>query len=303
MKRTPNGLQRLTIPEIKQIGGRAGRYRIAGQNANTESDGQNVGIVTSLEDIDLPYIRRAMSTEPPPLTAAGIFPPDAMFHKLGAYFPPTVPLEYIIKRTLELASVAPPFFTCNPRGQLENAEIIDMVPGLRLDDQLVFMAAPLTTRDQESRDVSMALARCVADHTDGRLLDLEGLNLEILEEPVSGSKEYLHDLENLHKALISYLWLSFRFGGVFTDRTLAVHVKELVEERMIRTLTEFSANKKLRKDASLRRQIALQKQIEEQKRILNDADYQAFEGDQQSPLDLSEENDPMAQSSPEVNAV
>ena len=117
-----------------------------------------------------------------------------------------------------------------------------------------------------------AFATCMAEHTNGRLLDLPELNLEILEQPVSGSKEYLHELESLHKSVILYSWLSFRVGGVFTDRTLAAHVKELVEERMIRALTEFSANKKLRRDSSLRRQIALQKQIKDQSQMMSESD-------------------------------
>ncbi|KAK1140037.1 RNA helicase [Aspergillus melleus] len=302
VKRVPGGLQRLSVPEIKQIGGRAGRYRSAGQKDGDENDGQNVGYVTSLEEVDLPYIQKALSTEPPPISAAGIIPPDSVFHKLGAYFPPGVPLEYIIKRTFEISQVGSLFFRCDPKGQLENSEITDTVPGLRLEDQLTFMAAPLYTQGQAAKDVSRALAECVAQNTAGKLLDIPELNLEILEEPASGSKEYLHQLEGLHKALISYLWLSFRFGGVFTDRTLATHVKKMVEERMIRALTEFSANKKLRKDASLRRQIALQKQIEEHKRLFSDLDYQPMDGEQQPlPVELSADESHLAETPPETN--
>ena len=77
--------------------------------------------------------------------------------------------------------------------------------------------------------------------------------------------------------MILYAWLSFRIGGVFTDRTLAAHVKELVEERMVRALTEFSANKKLRKDASLHRQIAFQKQLQEEKQRLAQANILSVE--------------------------
>ncbi|KAI9042740.1 ATP-dependent RNA helicase SUV3 [Aspergillus affinis] len=303
VKRVPGGLQRLSVPEIKQIGGRAGRYRSAGQREGNENDGQNVGWVTSLEEVDLPYIRKAMVTEPPPISAAGIIPPDSVFQKLGAYFPPGVPLEYIIKRTFELSQVGSLFFRCDPRSQVENTEITDAVPGLRLEDQLTFMAAPLYTQGQAAKDVSRALAECVAQNTAGNLLDIPELNLEILEEPVSASKEYLHQLEGLHKALISYLWLSFRFGGVFTDRTLATHVKGLVEERMIRALTEFSANKKIRKDESLRRQIALQKQIAERQRLFADLDYQSMDGEQQSPpVDLTADDISSAET-PETNSM
>ncbi|KAA8650417.1 ATP-dependent RNA helicase SUV3 [Aspergillus tanneri] len=293
VKRTPAGLVRLTVPEIKQIGGRAGRYRSAeqqGKKKSAEKEEPNVGLVTSLEEVDLPYIEQAMSIEPPPLAAAGLLPPDSVYQKFAAYFPRDVPLEYIIKRMLEVAQSNPLFFMCDPKNQLENAEIIDSVSGLRIQDQLILIAAPMHTQDAASRRAGCAFAQCVAEHSAGGLLDIPELNLEILEEPVSGKKEYLHKLEIVHKSVILYAWLSFRFGGVFTDRTLAAHVKEMVEERMIRALTEFSANKKLRKDASLRRQIALQKQIEEHKRLLSDVDFNAVNGREQIPVDLSGDN-------------
>ncbi|PWY91573.1 mitochondrial ATP-dependent RNA helicase Suv3 [Aspergillus sclerotioniger CBS 115572] len=308
IKRVPGGLQRLTVPEIKQIGGRAGRYRSAMQHESDGSEDENVGWVTSLEDIDLLYIREAMETEPPPLVSAGILPPDSVFQKISAYFPQNVPLEYLVKRLSVVSQVHPLFFLCDPRNQLENAEVIDTVDGLRMADQLTFMAAPMHTRLIAGRDAAVAFIQCVADHSDGRLLDIEALNLEILEEPVSGNKEYLNELETLHKSVILYLWLSYRCGGVFTDRALASHVKQLVEERMVRALTEFSANKKLRKDASLRRQIALAKQMREEKELLADADVDSYgTEDETAAVNLStEENqleEPVEEAAPQARTV
>lgn len=289
VKRLPGGLQQLTVPEIKQIGGRAGRYRPAGAKDGSE-DGANIGLVTSLEEVDLPYIQMAMNMEPQPLRAAGICPPNVAFEQLSAYFPKTVPFEYLIKRLNEISSIKSPFFLCDNKDQLENAEIIDSTNGLRIADQLLFMAAPMDNRNQSSREITAAFVDCVAENSRGRLLDIPHLNLEILERPVSGNKEYLHELESLHKAIILYSWLSFRFGGIFTDRTLASHVKELAEQRMVRALTEFSANKSLRKDASLKRQIALQKQLHRQKSIgsegLMPQSGEGGEGDM--PINLAE---------------
>ncbi|KAJ5587538.1 ATP-dependent RNA helicase DHX8 [Penicillium hispanicum] len=270
IKRMPTGLQRLSVPEIKQIGGRAGRYRPVDGKGN-EAENDNVGFVTSLEEVDLPFIQQAMGTEPPPLRAAGVFPPGFMFEKFSAYFPQSAPFEYLIKRLLEIVEIHPLFFLCEAKDQLVTSEIIDAVEGLSMQDKLTFMGAPMDTRAMLEREIACAYAECISSNTRGRLLDIPLLNLEILQEPVSGNKEYVQQLESLHKAIILYSWLSFRFGGVFTDRTLAAHVKELVEERMIRALTEFSSNKKLRKDASLKRQIALQKQLRDQQRILPDA--------------------------------
>jgi ATP-dependent RNA helicase SUPV3L1/SUV3 len=288
VKRVPSGLQRLTVPEIKQIGGRAGRYRAANSTGSTDEE-PNVGLITSLEEVDLPYIQQAMKLEPPPLSAAGIFPPESVFRKFAAYFPPGIPFEYLIKRVLDIAQVNPLFFLCDPTNQLGNAEIIDTVKGLPFEDQLKFMVSPMDRKSEISRDVTGALADCVADHNDGRLLDINHLNLEVLEQPVSGSNSYMADLESLHRAVILYLWLSFRFGGVFTDRTLASHVKELVEERMVRALTEFSANKRLRQGASLKRQIALQKQLLEQQRMGVAGDWLNPHGEGEMGLGLSGE--------------
>ena len=232
--------------------------------------------MTCLEDVDLPKIREALAKEPPPITAAGIFPPEGAVTKFSAYFPSSVAFQYVIKRLLDVSQVNPLFFLCDPDGQLENCRVIDVVKGLTVEDKMVLMAAPLFMRDEQGRLAARAFATCMAEHTNGRLLDIPELNLEILEQPVSGSKEYLHELESLHKSVILYAWLSFRVSGVFTDRTLASHVKELVEERMVRALTEFSANKKLRKDSSLRRQIALQKQIQEQSQIMAEANIDSF---------------------------
>lgn len=275
VKRSRQGLHRLSVPEIKQIGGRAGRYRSAAQTSgrSKEDDPEaNTGYVTCFEDVDLPYIKAALNEEPPALKAAGIIPPDSVFQKFAAYFPSSIPFHYVIKRVMELAKVNPLFFLCDASDQIDGTMLLDPVRGLSIADRLTLIAAPISTRHSQSCDIAESLAKCVAKDTAGRLLDIESLPLEVLEKGVSGKKEYLEQLEVLHKAVILYSWLSFRFGGVFTDRTLATHVKELVEERMIRALTEFSSHKQLRKDASLHRQIALQKQLQTHAYILGHAE-------------------------------
>ncbi|KAJ5152167.1 P-loop containing nucleoside triphosphate hydrolase protein [Penicillium capsulatum] len=158
-----------------------------------------------------------------------------------------------------------------------------------MQDMLTLMRSPMDTKDPSARDVISALGDCVANHERGRLLEIPNINLEVLQRPVSGNRDYMHELESLHKAIILYSWLSFRFGGMFTDRTLAAHVKELVEERLMRALTEFSSNKKLRKDASLKRQIALQKQLLEQGHASAEETPEPAKTDGlESPVDLSE---------------
>ena len=249
------------MSEVKQIGGRAGRYRSALQTNDKDGDSSNVGFVTSLEDIDLPYIREALKSNPEPIRQAGLLPPDHMIQQFAEHFPPEVSFSYLLQRLGDLAQTDRRFFLCIKQGQDKIAAVLDRIKNLNVLDKLCFLKAPLSSGDEESQTIISAFASCVANNKSGALLSLPEMKLDVLDEPVSGNKEYLRALEYLHRSLVLYLWLSFRCGGIFTDRTLATHVKELVEIKMDRALTEFSANSKLQKASSLRRQIALLQQM------------------------------------------
>ena len=91
------------IAEIKQIGGRAGRFRTSAQvneapmqtqplaaakgddipaaPAPVAPQEQTLGLVTILESIDYPVIANAMASEPPPILTAGIYPPQAVLER------------------------------------------------------------------------------------------------------------------------------------------------------------------------------------------------------------------------------
>ncbi|WEW57762.1 RNA helicase [Emydomyces testavorans] len=287
IKRSSSGLQRLSVSQVKQIGGRAGRYRSAAAATETNNsvtslsrpeENQNVGLVTSLEDVDLPHIQKSLVAEPEPISAAGILPLDSMITNFTNHFPSNTPFGYVLQRLWNVAQTHPRFFLCE--FQSSNVqEILDDVAGLSVVDKLIFLSAPTSTADPTSALTVKAFATCVAQHKSGALLDIPELHLEILDLPVSGDKNYLRSLESLHRSLVLYLWLSFRIGGIFTDRTLATHVKELVEMKMERALTEFSANSKLRKSSSLRKQIALLKQLAAREEA-DEAQPASFDADQ-----------------------
>ncbi|EFE29324.1 uncharacterized protein ARB_03895 [Trichophyton benhamiae CBS 112371] len=217
---------------------------------------ENVGLVTCLDEADLPYIRAAMMAEAEPLDAAGILPLDSVIDNYSNMFPPDTPFGYIYQRLERVSRTDPPFFMCKIQDTEATFGLLDNIQGLNVIDKMVFMSAPLRATDPVMARVIKAFAECVGQQKSGRLLDIPELDLEILDRPVSGDdKEYLRSLEALHRSLILYLWLGYRFGGVFTDRTLATHAKEMAEVKMDRTLTEFSANSKLRKQALRKKRI------------------------------------------------
>ncbi|KAI5301457.1 RNA helicase [Ascosphaera pollenicola] len=260
VKRLPSGLQRLSISQVKQIGGRAGRYRIPSK-AGADIASENVGLVTCLEDVDLPYIQEALAAEAPEITRAGLLPLDNMIRAFADNFEQDTPFSYILQKMFKLARInEDDHFMCSTKNHVHISDVLDGIKGLTISDMLVFTAAPIASFGMDG--ITRAFASCVANNLDGHVLDIEQLNLDVLNKPVSDSTVYLQTLEALHRALVLYLWLSFRSGGVFTDRALATHVKDIAEVKMDRALTEFSANRALRRKTSLQRQLQFIKQMQ-----------------------------------------
>lgn len=237
-KWTQEGRLPLSVPEIKQIAGRAGRYRTANQalQENVAPPAKSIGLVTTLEESDLPMVQHALTAEPKPLSAAGIFAPNLVVERFAAYFPPETQFSYILRQMHGLSQLHPWFSLSLIEEQVKIATLIDQFKDLRVADRMIFCAAPIKCREESMVKVFLEFARCVAEQRSISLLEMPHLDLDILEKEPSGKLEYLHILEVLHLSLVCYIWLSYRFAGIFGERALAIHVKEMVEERINRGL-------------------------------------------------------------------
>ncbi|KAF6230965.1 hypothetical protein HO173_010873 [Letharia columbiana] len=257
---------------IKQIAGRAGRYRTAAQAegpaGNSLEDienpkmswsmpAPNLGLVTTLEEADLPILRKAMQEELDPIMSAGIFPPTSVLLKFATYFSPSTSFSYILLRLHELSLRHPRYHLCVLKDQIAIADTIQPVQNLSIHDRIVFCAAPATVKNTGMPAILAAFARCVGDNSSGALLDILEIPLDILDEDIRPDRAYMERLESLHKALILYLWLSYRFAGVFINQAMAFHVKRLVEERIDKMLAEYSSSPAIRESIKKMREEAL----------------------------------------------
>ncbi|KAK9446110.1 ATP-dependent RNA helicase SUV3 [Metarhizium brunneum] len=232
----------LTYPEIKQIGGRAGRYRTAqsavGVNAE-EAEKEKVGLVTTMDQADLRNVERAFQKKVNDIEYASIQPPAGIVERFASYFPPDTPLSFILMRIKAAATVGPRYRLNISSDVLEIADIIQDLP-LTIYDRLTFCYLPVALRAEGAVDVLRALARVVGHNSAGDLLSIKEIPLEFLEVKMEdypgGSQEYLSKLEALHVAINQYLWLSYRYAGMFASQALAFHVRHLVEEKLITTL-------------------------------------------------------------------
>lgn len=255
-KRDKFGYRAISTSELKQIGGRAGRYRTAsaaikeGIQASAVAEGiappppqvRAPGLVTCLEDDDIAAIQTAFKQDPEPIKTAGIQIPPSMLERFSAYFPPNTPLSYIIIRLRDIAHVSSRYHMCSFAEMADVADLIQPYP-MSIFDRCVFLNAPVALRENDGKKILQAFAKCASEMSGGHLLEIPGLNLEILEESKAtypgGPATYLRDLEAFHKAITLYLWLSYRYSGVFRSQGLAFHVKKLVEEKIDACLGEI----------------------------------------------------------------
>ncbi|KAL8709961.1 MAG: hypothetical protein Q9220_005411 [cf. Caloplaca sp. 1 TL-2023] len=247
--------------QIKQIAGRAGRYRTAAQAAEQEtsvdettdqqaqkykvssagSSSRNLGLVTTLNAANLSAVQSAMESQPDPIMTAGLFPPTNILVRFAAYFPPSTPFSYILLRLHNTSLLHPRFHLCVLKDHLTIADTIEPVNNLTISDRIIFCASPASTKEEAMIPILRAYAECVGNNAGGGILDIPALNLQLLNQVVNvGSRDYLEKLERMHKALILYLWLSYRFAGIFNTQAMAFYVKSIVEERIEQTLARVS---------------------------------------------------------------
>ncbi|RSL53561.1 hypothetical protein CEP51_014871 [Fusarium floridanum] len=237
-----NQNRHLTHPELKQIGGRAGRYRTARQatEADTEAgEEQKVGYVTTMARQDLKNVHRAFKAKVEDIEAAFIMPPAAAVERFSTYFPKDTPLSFILMRIRELASVSKNFRLGISADKLEIADAIQDIP-LTIYDRLTLCNLPVAQRAEGAMGVLRALATVISQSGRGDLLSIKEIPLESLDIDLKNFPgtpiDYLHKLESLHVAINQYVWLSYRFSGMFRDQALAFHVRSLVEEKLVDTL-------------------------------------------------------------------
>ncbi|KAF2747750.1 P-loop containing nucleoside triphosphate hydrolase protein [Sporormia fimetaria CBS 119925] len=286
-------MQPLSVSEVKQIAGRAGRYRTAHQAITQDlqdsstvappsdpsskieahqspKDAKTLGYATTLEAFDFNYLKKCMSEEPEPITSAGLFPPAVVVERFSKYFPPATPFSYVMLRLHEMCSLHPRFHMCGLKDQLRIADALHPIKGLTIQDRLSICAAPTNVRDEDEMRVLQALAKCIAHGESGNLLDVP-IPLEVLDETPVPGRPYLLQLEQLHKTLVLYLWLSYRFPFALTTRGLANYAKKLVEDAIEHALNEFNFTEASHARLQRKRQRALENHEQPKQKELPEA--------------------------------
>ncbi|KAI8059402.1 P-loop containing nucleoside triphosphate hydrolase protein [Gilbertella persicaria] len=180
----------VSIPQIKQIAGRAGRFGTA----------YNEGEVTTLHPRDLQYIKECVSAPIIPLEMAGLQPTVDIL-ELFALQMPQEKFSGLLQKFEDLASLNGDYFLCNYRDQKTIAERIEHIK-LPLRDKYQFVTAPVSCRNESSMEMIELFAKKFSENETCTLDDVIQL-----PNVTPASTAGLAQLESDHKNIMLYMWL------------------------------------------------------------------------------------------------
>lgn len=185
----------LTVPEIKQIAGRAGRY----------GSKYPVGEVTCLDGEDLPLLHASLNAPSPDLECAGLFPSyDLLLMYSRAN--PQLGLYQILEHFSTNARLSSNYFIADCEEMLKAAAIIDELP-LGLHEKYLFCISPVDVDDDIASQGLVQFAQTYAKTGIVHLREIftPGM-LKVPKTPAA-----LQELESIHKAdrgVPTAIWLA-----------------------------------------------------------------------------------------------
>jgi len=215
----------LTPSQVRQIGGRAGRF------GSLFPD----GLITAVNQEDLEYIRDTFSRQLGPISQAGLFPPSDKV-QLFAEEKASSHLSFssIWDEIASLAQVDGTFFLCSFEEIKARAQVIEDLP-LSIETKYTLCMCPV--------DIDIP-KQVVAFAEFSRELAFEGcVRLGKAMSQVYPAKNWkdMNDLESTYKILDMYLWLAQRFRDAFVD----IENATLVRNECCRVLQNCLNSKKL----------------------------------------------------------
>ncbi|ODO01391.1 hypothetical protein I350_06210 [Cryptococcus amylolentus CBS 6273] len=249
----------LSLMQVKQIAGRAGRFKTgADKNIATPDEAPAAGgYATTLKPADLPVLRTVLDWKLPSIARAKMDIPTSSLIELAALLPASLTYGDLVKHFSALAKLPPSTVVTDPFNKLAIADVIEPYRQfLSIGEIDLFSFAPLSSRDEKAKEVFRNLVDdyvtlgCVTVESIYSTTDLLPTLDDVLETlqtlpPLSetaipgllkNSKKVppliinaLPKLETLHKSLVLYIWLSLRLEVSFPDRLVAQEWKTKCE--------------------------------------------------------------------------
>jgi ATP-dependent RNA helicase SUPV3L1/SUV3 len=266
---------KLPIMDVKQIAGRAGRYKVAdisGQQTKRESTAEDVieqtiedpseaprakyGLVTTLSPESQRYLKYCMVTPSPVLKHAQLQLPDEILRRyanlvgLGSGFGRIwdgIPRHAVLDPSA-------PYSMADLREPNRVAALLDTIEGLLFEDRLQLVKVPVR-RYRQCEEAFSAYCRVIANGESLPIYDIPESSVEFLQmTPMKPAQHLTEKYEIVSNNISLFLWLQYRFPNNFLDRQSASELAGLCERRFNEYLEKL--NVKLPTGTDLLRRIS-----------------------------------------------
>ena len=195
----------LTAQEVKQIGGRAGRFGM-----------HEAGVVAVLAGAGSPGFVRSMLAAPPAPQAElrPLVQPDAdIVRAVAAEIGSDSLFGVLVRIRRAVLRRDDPNYRLSDMGQaFAVASALEGISGLDLTQRWTYAMCPIDERDNGIT----RLAAWAAEHAAGRPVIPPGIGK--LPSPERASREELEKAEKRHKRLVAWRWLALRFPEAYPAR-------------------------------------------------------------------------------------
>ncbi|KAF9193131.1 RNA helicase [Haplosporangium sp. Z 767] len=224
----------LSLTQLKQIAGRAGRF-------GTE---YAVGKATTLLQADIPTLKRAVAAPMIDIKRAALQPTAEMIEQFAALMP-GAPFSHVLKMFDMLSKNSELFFPGLLRNMISVSVILDHIK-LPVRTRIPFISAPIQVRDPMVVEAAVKMATAVSK---AKPITID----DIITLPKKDSKEEqqldLKPLESTHRIIMLYLWLSQRFVNVMSGGLGSDAMKRKARcEVLIEVALKQNEDKRLKKE-------------------------------------------------------
>ncbi|KAK7202568.1 P-loop containing nucleoside triphosphate hydrolase protein [Myxozyma melibiosi] len=203
---------------LKQIAGRAGRFRTATEGTNVKDDAERLGLVTTLEQDDFKYMQKAMQSQPALIRSAGVLPQTATVKEVARTFPASTPFSEILAQFYHEAVSMDRYTLCSLHPQQDVAQMIESVSGLTMNERVTLLTVPVSIRMRNAAKVMAFFANAIANGTPISLVDMPYFELDTIVYADVTKTKTLPELELMNMLTTVYLWLSYVFSILLSTR-------------------------------------------------------------------------------------
>ncbi|GAV46529.1 hypothetical protein ZYGR_0A01210 [Zygosaccharomyces rouxii] len=231
-------LVELSSSNIKQIGGRAGRFK-------SGSQGQDIpqGFITTFDPSVLSTIRRGMDAPIDYLQSAVIWPTDEICGNIITKFPPGTPPSVLLKAiALRLEKSSHKLFTMSDlKNKLNVLAIFEHMDDITFFDKLRLSNAPVKDLPLVRNAFAQFCDTIAKRQTRGLLsypFPFEVLDYKCITDEKFGLELY----ESLYNIIMLYFWLGNRYPSYFIDYESATDLKYFCELIIFEKLDRLKKN-------------------------------------------------------------